>query len=97
MKPGDLVRLAPNRDYGYRGSTVDVAWWFDHGGERHAETIARESSTFPEGTLAVFLRQGPVSPRGQHGAREVSFILIEGRIGWVWPGELAIGDSVEAR
>jgi hypothetical protein len=39
---------------------------------------------FDVGTPCVFLGSGP-SPSGEH---EVSSVLIEGRVGWVWPEEL---------
>jgi len=76
VKPGDLVRLKATWD-GAGG--VAVSWtppgsgWV---GVTHFDT----------GTPALLLQTDEVE--FQRAMRRVSFILIGGRMGWVWPGEL---------
>ena len=78
MKPGDLVKLVNSRELLSMGIGVAVSWNVSGRGE-HLPT------SFPEGTAAVFLRADSVECSG---ARPASFILIGGRMGWVWPQEL---------
>lgn len=77
MKPGDLVRLKATW-LGAGG--VAVSWTPPGGG-------ALDVTHFDTGTPALLLQTDEVefqrSPK-----RAVSFILIGGRMGWVWPGEL---------
>ena len=76
MKPGDLVRL---KTTWLGGGGVEVSWtppgagWV---GVTHFDT----------GTPALLLQTDEVEfPRAR---RHVSFILIGGRMGWVWPEEV---------
>lgn len=68
MQPGDLVKL--RAVYGGRDRTVTVF------------RSPLDSTTLPEGTVAVFL--------GCLGEADFGnpYILIEGRVGWVWEEEL---------
>ena len=80
MKPGDLVKLVNAvRARSSMGIGVAVSWNVSGRGE-HLLT------SFPEGTAAVFLRADSV----EYCFKPVpaSFILIGGRMGWVWPHEL---------
>jgi hypothetical protein len=80
VKPGDLVKLVNSRELLSMGIGVAVSWNVSGRGE-HLPT------SFPEGTAAVFLRADSVE-YGLLGRRPASFILIGGRMGWVWPQEL---------
>lgn len=80
MKPGDLVKLVNSRGRLSMGIGVAVSWNVSGRGE-HLPT------SFPEGTAAVFLRADSVEYRC-FKLVSASFILIEGRVGWVWPEEL---------
>lgn len=81
MKPGDLVKLVNAvRARSALGIGVAVSWNVSGRGE-HAPT------SFPEGTAAVFLRADSVEYSGFKTV-PASFILIGGRMGWVWPHEL---------
>jgi len=75
MQPGDLVKLVNSRERLSLGIGVAVSWNVFGRGE-HAPT------SFPEGTAAVFL--------GCLGEARCGnpYILIEGRVGWVWEEEL---------
>ena len=76
MKPGDLAKLTYYIPMpGVAPARVVVSWW--NGREE------REGA-FDPGTPCVFLGSAP-SPSGEH---RVSSVLIEGRVGWVWPEEL---------
>ncbi len=78
MKPGDLAKLTyygPSRRWGWPPGWVKVCWW---GAQQERE------GAFPAGSPCVSLGSGP-SPSGEH---TVSSVLIEGRVGWVWPEEL---------
>lgn len=80
MKPGDLVRLrAPLRDRDRVAVSWTPAWLY-------ATTGAIDISHFDTGTPALLLQTDDVE--FQDGKRSVSSILIEGRMGWVWPREL---------
>lgn len=87
MKPGDLVLLKAGS---ISAGGVAVSWTPPGGG-------ALDVTRFDTGTPALLLqtdevdfRKDPHRPdRGLKYARHsVSFILIGGRMGWVWPGEL---------
>jgi hypothetical protein len=55
-----------------------------YGGSYHTVIVLHDAgwnATLPEGTVAVFL--------GCFGSDEGNpYILVEGRVGWVWPEEL---------
>ena len=77
MKPGDLVRLKA----GYPSATgVAVSW--GRPGILHLLDVTR----FEAGTPALLLQTDEVEFRKDH--HSVAFILIDGRVGWVWPQEL---------
>ena len=79
MKPGDLVRLKG----GYPSATgVAVSWG------RPGEGEPDEVTPFDTGTPALLLQTDEVEFWIRKERRSVSFILIDGRVGWVWPQEL---------
>ena len=78
MKPGDLVRLRA-----LLHARVAVSWT---PARLYAATGAIDVSRFDTGTPALLLQTDDVEFR--EGKRSVSSILIGGRMGWVWPGEL---------
>ena len=67
MQPGDLVKLVAV----YGGGDHTVIVFHD----------PSDSTTLPEGTVAVFLGRR----LGDEGS---PYILVEGRVGYVWPEEL---------
>ena len=76
MKPGDLVLLKAGS---ISAGGVAVSWTPPGGG-------ALDATHFDTGTPALLLQTDEVEfPRAM---RRVSFILIGGQMGWVWPGEL---------
>ena len=76
MKPGDLVRLKTT----WLGAGGVAVSWTPPGAGWVGVT------RFDTGTPALLLQTDEVEfPRAR---RRVSFILIGGRMGWVWPGEL---------
>jgi hypothetical protein len=78
VKPGDLVRLKA----GFPTATgVAVSWTPPGGG-------ALDVKRFDTGTPALLLQTDEVEFLIRKERRSVSFILIEGRMGWVWPQEL---------
>ena len=81
MKPGDLVKLVlPGETGGWAAGRVVVSWHV-----RGPAADAPLATRFPEGTLAVFLgdETGGLD-------RDERSILIEGRVGWVWPKYLEV-------
>ena len=86
LKPGDLVRLK-----GWAGSTdtgVEVSWGRP-GRQRPADERLVDAAVFDTGTPALLLQTDEVEfPAPWRGRHSVAFILIGGRLGWVWPQEL---------
>ena len=88
MKPGDLVRL--KRALGSNADDVCVSFsrpvWVvpGPGGAGDVEGSEDDESFYPVGTVAVFL-----DTKQRAGMKwNISFILLEGRVGWVWEEEL---------
>ena len=79
MKPGDLVRLK-----GENISLTSVAVSWTPPGEGGPDEV----TPFDTGTPALLLRADEVEFLLRKERRSVFFILIEGRVGWVWPQEL---------
>ena len=77
MKPGDLVRLKAG--WLPTATGVAVSWGPPGGG-------ALEVTRFDTETPALLLQTDEVEFRKDH--HSVAFILIGGRMGWVWPQEL---------
>lgn len=76
MKPGDLVLLKAGS---ISAGGVAVSWTPPGSG-------GLDVTHFDTGTPALLLQTDEVEfPRAM---RRVSFILIGGQMGWVWPGEL---------
>ncbi len=85
MKPGDLVRLK-----GWAGSTdtgVAVSWGRP-GRQRPVDERLVDAKLFDTGTPALLLQTDEIEFLIRKERRSVSFILIGGRMGWVWPQEL---------
>ena len=78
MKPGDLVRLKAGIS---SAAGVAVSW-------TPPAATALEVTRFDTGTPALLLQTDEVEFRIRKERRSVSFILIGGRMGWVWPQEL---------
>jgi len=78
VKPGDLVKLT-NR--GLEPPWVTVSWTAFAARGRDG---LWDEQDFEAGTLCVFLGDTS-SPNGEYS---VSSVLIDGRVGWVWPYEL---------
>jgi hypothetical protein len=78
VKPGDLVRLKAGWVY---AAGVAVSWTPPGGG-------ALEVTRFDTGTPALLLQTDEIEFLIRKERRSVSFILIGGRMGWVWPQEL---------
>jgi len=81
VKRGDLVKLVlPGNMAGWPAGVV-VSWQRDleEQDERNFPT------RFPEGTLAVFLSDETGATPGLRAGVGDCSILIEGRVGWVWP------------
>ena len=82
MKPGDLVRLRGN----WPGRTVAVCWVPP--GDRQPRGVPY-SAEIPCGTPAVFIGQAGIPENWRAGGRRgATWILVEGRQGWVWQSEL---------
>ena len=79
MKPGDLVRLKAGFPSAW---SVEVSW------TPPAGALALEVTRFDTGTPALLLQTDEVEFLIRKERRSVSFILIDGRVGWVWPQEL---------
>lgn len=78
MKPGDLVRLKAG---GTSAWSVAVSW-------TPPGDAALEVTRFDTGTPALLLQTDEIEFGHRRRRHSVSFILIGGRMGWVWPGEL---------
>ena len=76
LKPGDLVKLT-NRGFVPAGPVAVVVSWSTFVG-------ALGEQLFEAGTPCVFLGDTS-SPNDEY---TVSSVLIDGRVGWVWPYEL---------
>ncbi len=79
MKPGDVVKLAPVARY--KTPRVTVSWGAIAARGRDG---LWDEKDFEAGTPCVFLGDTG-SPNGEYS---VSSVLIDGRVGWVWPYEL---------
>jgi hypothetical protein len=88
MKSGDLVVL--NSMYPMM-ERVAVSWGPGPGSEDSPELLEVSNEGFyPAGTLAVFIRADSSStPRPNGMSWRAAWIMIDGRIGWVWEEEIA--------
>lgn len=89
MKPGDLVRLKPMQTatgLHIQTATGDivVSWSRPVVGAGDVEESEDDETLYPVGTVAVFL-----DTKQRAGMQwNISWILLEGRVGWVWEEEL---------
>jgi hypothetical protein len=86
MKSGDLVVL---KSMYPKMERVAVSWGPGPGSEYSPELLEAEGF-YPTGTLAVFIRADSSSTALPDGISwRAAWIMIEGRIGWVWAEEVA--------
>jgi hypothetical protein len=82
MKPGDLVRLKQTPMSTREG--VRVSFSRPVVGGDDVEGSEDDEAPYPVGTVAVFL-----DTKQRTGMKwNISWILLEGRVGWVWEEEL---------
>ena len=88
MKSGDLVVL---KSIHPRMERVAVSWGPGPGSDGPPELLEVSNEGFyPVGTLAVFIRADSSStPRPNGMSWRAVWIMIDGRIGWVWEEEVA--------
>lgn len=83
MKPGDLVRLKHTQMATIEGVRVSFSRPLVGEGDV-VEGSEDDEKPYPAGTAAVFL--GTKQRTGMKW--NISWVLIEGRVGWVWEEEL---------
>lgn len=82
MKPGDLVRLKQTPMITSDGVCVSFSRPVVGGDD--VEGSEEDEASYPVGTAAVFL-----DTKQRAGMKwNISWILLEGRVGWVWEEEL---------
>ena len=83
MKPGDLVRLKHTMMSTWEGVRVSFSRPAV-GDADDVEGSEDDEAPYPVGTVAVFL-----DTKQRTGMKwNISWILLEGRVGWVWEEEL---------
>jgi hypothetical protein len=87
MKAGDIVLL---KALNPKMSSVSVSWEtppLEDGWDEGLPEISNEK-WYPTGTPAMFIRVGTRQPRPSGATWSVVWILVEGRLGWVWDEEI---------
>ena len=83
LKSGDLVRLRQGSTGGGRKERPVIVSWEDPA-DRNFFSDNRNEVSFPVGTLATLIEIKEYSRLDL----QVAWVLIEGRMGWVWEEEI---------